>query len=98
MSDPGQHTDNQLSDLFAWADRGALEVVVTTCSKNPLGRAPIRNNRLKYTERPLPLSGAQAEVREFCKLLARILRRRGSEDMAPHEPNAVNTNSRNPNF
>jgi len=49
-------------------------------------------------ERPLPLPGTQAEVREFCKLLARILRRRGSEDMAPHEPNAVNTNSRNPNF
>ena len=47
-------------------------------------------------ERPLP--GTQPEVREFCKLLARILRRRGSEDMAPHEPNAVNTNSRNPNF
>ncbi len=47
---------------------------------------------------PLPLPGTQAEVREFCKLLARILRRRGSEDMAPQEPNAVNTKSRNPNF
>ena len=41
-------------------------------------------------ERPLP--GTQAEVREFCKLLARILSRRGSEDMAPREPNAGNTN------
>ena len=29
VSDPGQHTDNQLSDLLAWADRRGLEVVVT---------------------------------------------------------------------
>ena len=29
VSDPGQHTDNQLSDLLAWAERRGLEVVVT---------------------------------------------------------------------
>jgi len=29
VSDPGQHTDNQLSDLLAWAERRGLEVVTT---------------------------------------------------------------------
>ncbi len=29
VSDPGQHTDNQLSDLLAWADRRGLDVVAT---------------------------------------------------------------------
>ncbi len=29
VSDPGQHTDNQLADLTAWADRRGLKVVVT---------------------------------------------------------------------
>ena len=28
VSDPGQHTDNQLPDLIAWAERRGLEVVV----------------------------------------------------------------------
>jgi len=29
VSDPGQHTDNQLPDLLAWAERRGFEVVVT---------------------------------------------------------------------
>ena len=29
VSDQGQHTDNQLSDLFAWAERRGLELVTT---------------------------------------------------------------------
>ncbi len=29
VSDPGQHTDNQLSDLLAWAERRGLEVITT---------------------------------------------------------------------
>ncbi len=29
VSDPGQHTDNQLADLTAWAKRRGLEVVTT---------------------------------------------------------------------
>ncbi len=29
VSDPGQHTDNQMSDLIAWAERRGLEVVTT---------------------------------------------------------------------
>ena len=29
VSDPSQHTDNQLPDLLAWAERRGFEVVVT---------------------------------------------------------------------
>ncbi len=29
VSDPGQHNDNQLPDLLAWAERRGFEVVVT---------------------------------------------------------------------
>jgi len=29
VSDPSQHTDNQLADLTAWAERRGFEVVVT---------------------------------------------------------------------
>ena len=29
VSDPGQHTDNQLPDLIAWAEHRGLEVVAT---------------------------------------------------------------------
>lgn len=98
MSDPGQHTDNQLSDLLAWADRGALEVIVTYLFQESAWKGGHQKQPTQVYRAAFAFAGRQAEVREFCKLLARILRRRGSEDMAPHEPNAVNTNSRNPNF
>ena len=29
VSDPGQHTDNQLDDLLAWAERRGFEVMAT---------------------------------------------------------------------
>ena len=39
-------------------------------------------------EQPQPPPGTEPEVREFCKLLARILRRIGSDSKGGHEPRA----------
>ena len=49
VSDPGQHADNQLSDLAARAERRSLEVVATYEFQESAGKAPIKNNSLRFT-------------------------------------------------